>query len=168
AATHRDLQADVASGRFREDLYFRLSAFVIEVPPLRERPAEIALLADLFARDLARRMAQPPPVIDPAAMSALAGHRWPGNVRELRNAIEHALVMAEGGTILAQHLPDAVRRGAAAQVDSGGRAAGPMRDRLADLERKSIEEALAAEDGHPTPAAPPPRPSPPAPLPTPP
>src|SRR5262245_14594699 len=98
AATHRDLQADVASGRFREDLYFRLSAFVIEVPPLRERPAEIALLADLFARDLARRMAQPPPVIDPAAMSALAGHRWPGNVRELRNAIEHALVMAEGGT----------------------------------------------------------------------
>ncbi|MBM4361858.1 MAG: sigma 54-interacting transcriptional regulator, partial [Deltaproteobacteria bacterium] len=114
SATHRDLSAEVARGRFREDLYYRLSAFTLQVPPLRERQGEIPLLGELFARESARRAGMAPLVLDAGALSALARHPWPGNVRELKNAMEHAVVLAEGGRITAEHLPESLRRREAA------------------------------------------------------
>jgi DNA-binding NtrC family response regulator len=147
SATHRDLEAEAKGGRFREDLYFRLSAFILRIPPLRERPAEVALLAEVFARQFAQRMGVAAPVIQPAAAAALRNHRWPGNVRELRNAMEHAVVLAEDGRLEAEHLPDTFRREGSAQP------AGAMREHLASVEQKAIEEALALEGGNQTRAA---------------
>jgi len=153
-ATHRNLQAEVAAGRFRQDLYYRISTFVLNVPPLRERRAEIALLAHRFARLVAERMGEVPPTIAPKAMLALSAHSWPGNVRELRNAIEHAIVLADAGVIELEHLPATVQgRGAALDSAPGSVTPGGMTSRVADLEQKSIEEALDAEGGNQTRAA---------------
>ena len=155
SATHRDLQSEVAAGRFREDLYYRLSAFSLSVPPLRERHADIALLAEMFARESARRAGRPGAVFEPSTMAVLIRHPWPGNVRELKNAMEHAVVLADGGRIGAEHLPESVRRREAPPAPAGVAApsAGTVKDKLADLERRSIEEALAAENGNQTRAA---------------
>jgi two-component system response regulator AtoC len=150
AATNRDLEAEAGAGRFREDLYFRLAAFVIEIPPLRDRPAEITLLTELFLRRFAARMGMAPPLIAPDAVAAIARHRWPGNVRELRNAIERAIVLVDAGVLRAEHLPDAVRGLAAESAPSSG--AG-MRDQLDELEQRNIVAALAAEHGNQTRAA---------------
>ena len=147
AATNRDLAADVKQGRFREDLYFRISAFVIEVPPLRERPLEVGLLAELFTRQFAQRLGVAPPSLRPDAAAALARHRWPGNVRELRNAIERAIVLADGGDLKLEDLPEPVRHAESAPKT------GAIRDQLADLEQRRIEEALSAEGGNQTRAA---------------
>jgi two-component system, NtrC family, response regulator AtoC len=145
AATNRNLEAEAKTGKFREDLFFRLSAFVVQVPPLRERTAEDELLAQLFARQFAKRMNVPPPTIAPAALTRLKQHAWPGNVRELRNAMERAVVLAENGVLAAEHLPDSVRESHAP--------VGPMREQLAEMERRAIEDALEAEDGNQTRAA---------------
>ncbi|WP_437291914.1 sigma 54-interacting transcriptional regulator [Sorangium sp. So ce406] len=159
-ATHRDLQAEVAAGRFRQDLYYRISTFVLRVPPLRERRAEIALLAHRFAHQVAGRMGEPAPRFAPAAMRVLEAHAWPGNLRELRNAVEHAVVLAEAGVIEVEHLPASVVEGDAAPLSAGAPGSagapaegGPMPARLAELEKKSIEEALAAEGNNQTRAA---------------
>ncbi len=149
SATHRDLKAEIAAGRFREDLYFRLCAFTIQLPPLRERPVEITLLADLFARECAARMSAPAPVISPEAARALSSYRWPGNVRELKNAIEHALVVTETDRIELGDLPESVRGGGGG-AGPGASPSGPMRARVDDTERRTIEEALAAEGGNQT------------------
>jgi two-component system, NtrC family, response regulator AtoC len=150
AATNRELEREARAGRFRQDLYFRLSAFIIHLPPLRERPSEIDLFAELFARQFARRMNRARFRLGADAMSVLRAYDWPGNVRELRNAIEHAVVLAEDGNVTAQHLPDSLRV-------VGGRApatgAGGMRGQVAETERRAIEEAMQAEDGNQTRAA---------------
>jgi two-component system response regulator AtoC len=148
AATNRELERDVRTGRFRQDLYFRLSAFIIKLPPLRERPSEIELFAELFARQFGGRMKRPQLRIAADAMAALRKHDWPGNVRELRNAIEHAVVLAEDGVVTAQRLPDSVRGEPQAGATAGG-----MRGQVADIERRAIEDALEAEDGNQTRAA---------------
>jgi two-component system, NtrC family, response regulator AtoC len=150
AATNRNLEDEVKAGRFRQDLYFRLSAFVVRVPPLRERTAELELLSELFVRQFARRMNVAPPAIAATAMQRLRTHGWPGNVRELRNAMEHAVVIAEGGVIGVDALPENVIAGADAAPDA---ASGPMRAQLAELERRHIQEALDAEGGNQTRAA---------------
>jgi DNA-binding NtrC family response regulator len=112
AATHRDLEAMVETGTFRADLLNRLNTFELGIPPLRERREEIAPLAARFLRKAVEangreeRMVR---VIDPEAMALLDRYAWPGNVRELRNAIERAVVIAEGDTILAQDLPERIR-----------------------------------------------------------
>jgi Sigma-54 interaction domain len=103
AATHRDLAELVRQGRFREDLYYRLQVVPIHVPPLRERPADIPILARHFARELSAGGA--PPVFAPDALVALLAHPWRGNVRELRNVIEHALAFSPRPEVLsARHL----------------------------------------------------------------
>jgi two-component system response regulator AtoC len=150
-ATHRDLQKDVEAGRFREDLYYRVSAFTLVVPPLRERPTEIGLLAELFIRQHAERMGTTPPTIGDAALAAITSHRWPGNVRELRNAIEHAFVMCDGDTILPEHLPESTR--GADTPPSAEQPGGGVRDKLAQIERASIIKALDDEGGNQTRAA---------------
>jgi transcriptional regulator with PAS, ATPase and Fis domain len=108
AATHKPLQQMVADGRFRQDLYYRISAFPIHLPPLRERVADIPMLVDSFLQrgGLGRhRMA-----VQPEAMARLQAHDWPGNVRELRNVLERARLYADDGTVRAEHLPETFGR----------------------------------------------------------
>ena len=104
AATNRDLQTDIASGAFRQDLYFRLARFPVHVPPLRERREDIPLLAQHFLRLFAEEMGMDPPPLSAEALSALEGHGFPGNVRELKNIVERALIESGGGELRPGHL----------------------------------------------------------------
>ncbi len=108
AATHRDLAAEVAAGRFREDLYYRIHVFRIDLPPLRERREDIRLLARHFLARARERIGRGPTDFTPEALAALERHPWPGNVRELANAIEAGVVMAEGDRLRPEDLPPAV------------------------------------------------------------
>lgn len=99
AATNRDLRAEVAAGRFREDLYYRLNVFPLEVAPLRDRLEDIPLLAKHFAAQAAKDMNCPPARLTPAGLATLQNYDWPGNIRELRNVIERAVILARGGAL---------------------------------------------------------------------
>jgi len=104
AATNRDLRKAVERGDFREDLYYRLQVFDIQIPPLRHRKDDILLLADAFLQDIGKSFGRPPAGLTRDAKDALLRHEWPGNVRELRNALERAAILCEGGLISSQHL----------------------------------------------------------------
>src|SRR5919198_2285871 len=99
AATNKDLPTEIRAGRFREDLYFRLNVIPIFVPPLRDRDADIPLLAEHFVAELAREYGRRPKRLDPGAATGLRSYKWPGNVRELRNVIERLMIMVPGDTI---------------------------------------------------------------------
>ncbi len=99
AATNKDLQAEIAAGRFREDLLYRLNVVPIEVPPLRARRGDIPQLVEHFAEQLTRRGGLPPKQFDKEALQRLAAHDWPGNIRELRNAVERLLILAPGPVV---------------------------------------------------------------------
>jgi sigma-54 dependent transcriptional regulator len=99
AATNKDLAQSVRSGSFREDLFYRLNVATIAIPPLRERPGDIAPLVRHFAETSAKRLGVHAPRIDPEAMARLGTHPWPGNIRELENVIQHALLVCEEGTV---------------------------------------------------------------------
>jgi len=107
SATHRDLVKRAEDGSFRHDLYFRLCAFSIQLPPLRARTQDIAELAEYFTTMLAKPPGTPKVAITPEALAELEQRRWRGNVRELRNAIDHALIVARGRAIMPEHLPPA-------------------------------------------------------------
>jgi len=156
AATNRDLAAEARAGRFREDLFFRLAAFRIDVPPLRKRPAEIPLLASLFAREMARAVGRPSGGITPAALAALGRHAWPGNVRELKHVVEAALVLASPGAVDVQHLPEAVRAPAApvpAEAAADSKPIPALNQSVDRLEHDAIVAALNACAGNQTRAA---------------
>jgi PAS domain S-box-containing protein len=108
AATHQDLRALMAAGRFREDFFFRINVIPIELPPLRSRMEDLAPLAAHFLRAIAARTGAQPAAISPEAMRLLMEHLWPGNVRELRSALEYACVLAQGGRIEPGHLPPGI------------------------------------------------------------
>jgi transcriptional regulator with GAF, ATPase, and Fis domain len=147
AATNRDLHAAIQRGEFREDLYYRLGVFEIALPPLRDRPDDILELADEFLKDIGSTVGNPPAGISDDARAQLLAYAWPGNVRELRNAIERAVILADGGSIEVQDLPLAAPRRSAttpvsdATTDSAPLPAGGID--LADLERSLIVKALA-------------------------
>jgi DNA-binding NtrC family response regulator len=106
AATNRRLEGEIAQGRFRQDLFFRLNGIMLQVPPLRERPSEIMALATRFLVHFSRQMGrQSAPVLSKEATALLKGYGWPGNIRELRNVIERAVVLCVGGEISLDHLP---------------------------------------------------------------
>ena len=105
AATNRNLDAEIASGAFRRDLYFRLNVIRITVPPLRERAEDIPPLVDHFLERSAAAHALPAPLLSPAAMAALCRYEWPGNVRELKNVMERLVLLAEGRPVMPQDLP---------------------------------------------------------------
>ncbi|MBL8954464.1 MAG: sigma 54-interacting transcriptional regulator [Myxococcaceae bacterium] len=105
AATHRDLAADVESGRFRADLYFRLNGVSIEIPALRERPGELEALARRFAERAGRKLGKKAMAVDDAALALLKGYAWPGNIRELRNVIDRAVLLAPDDVITPDELP---------------------------------------------------------------
>ncbi len=109
AATNRDLKREVAEGRFREDLFYRLNVVHLHLPPLRARGEDILLLARHFLSQLARRYSKPTPTLSPQAEAALLRWHWPGNVRELAHALERAVIMAQGREIGPELLPGSVR-----------------------------------------------------------
>lgn len=139
AATNRNLKEQVKEGRFRQDLYYRISAFPIEVPPLRERGSDIGKLARFFLERAAREMGKPVPRLSSDAESSLLGYTWPGNVRELENMMERAAILSED-EVLPEHL--------GIGDDAPSRAV-----RFTDIERKAIEGALADNNGNRTKAA---------------
>jgi len=99
AATNRDLKVEAEAGRFRQDLYYRLSVFPIELPPLRKRPEDIPLLAEHFLTVLSRKLGRPMPRLTLASVQSLQKYSWPGNVRELQHVLERAVITAEGGRL---------------------------------------------------------------------
>jgi transcriptional regulator with GAF, ATPase, and Fis domain len=147
AATNRDLTAEMAAGRFRSDLFYRLGVFNVHLPPLRERGDDVLLLADSFVRSLAAKMGMGDVTLSRDARELLRRHAWPGNVRELQNAVERALITCEGTLVTAAHLaislpseessppgsPEPVRPAASLALD--------------ELERKAIIDALQRTHG---------------------
>jgi DNA-binding NtrC family response regulator len=136
ALTNTDLDKAVASGRFREDLFFRLNVLAIVVPPLRDRRGDIAPLASHFLTRLGPVHGRPDAALDPAALRLLEAHAWPGNARELKNAIEHALVFAKESLLRPEDFPGILR--ATGNIHGG---AGLLRS-LQDLEREAIKATL--------------------------
>jgi DNA-binding NtrC family response regulator len=141
AATNRDLRAAVAAGQFREDLYFRLGAFVITVPPLRDRRETIPTLVHQFLRAAARQMKKAVPGISPEAMTLLMNYHWPGNVRELEHSVQRAVILAHGPSVTVRELPPEVRSGVP-------ESAGSLSLDLEVNERASIQRALERFGGN--------------------
>ncbi len=152
AATNRDLETEAAAGRFRFDLFQRLSVFPIHIPPLRERGEDVLLLAEHFVETFARRMGQVPEPLCPEVRERLLAYDYPGNVRELKNIIERAVVLGGSGRIEASHLPERLHRAAAPRsgvpIDFI-----PGVDTLATVEIKMIRHALDQAGGSRTEAA---------------
>jgi len=147
AATHRDLRAMVADGRFREDLLYRLSVIQTELPALRERPEDIELLVRHFAAMLGDEIGRRVESIAPDALAVLQRYRWPGNVRELRNVVERALVLGDGPELELDDLPPELLLSAPAGPAPVAPTSGTIRT-LVELERIAIAEALAATGGN--------------------
>jgi two-component system response regulator HydG len=110
AATNKDLEEEVARGRFREDLYYRLNVIALQLPTLRERHEDIEPLADHFLLRAAARIGRTFKGISPAALASLQNYNWPGNVRELENVIERGAILARGETITSEDLPLKIHR----------------------------------------------------------
>jgi two-component system NtrC family response regulator len=143
AATNRDLSAMVQTGRFREDLYYRLNVVSIEMPPLRERKDDIVPLAGFFIRRFAAELKKKMDGIEPDAQRLLMRYNWPGNIRELENTIERAMLLAEGRAIA----PVDLRLGEVSTTGSGREQASvvkipPTGIPLEDVERHALIEAL--------------------------
>lgn len=153
AATHRDLTAMVRDGRFRQDLLYRLNALVVTVPSLRERPEDIAPLSRRLLAEATAETGAPIDDIEPDALALLRRYRWPGNVRELKNAIERALVLADGRTIRVEDLPmDLVAAGCPDASDEAGTPIAEVgenedfRTRVDRFEAEILSEALRRAD----------------------
>jgi PAS domain S-box-containing protein len=137
AATNRDLEDEIARGRFRSDLFYRLNIFPIHLPPLRERKPDIPLLAQHFAVGFARKMGKRVVSIDEQALARLTAYDWPGNVRELANVLERAVILCDGASVLAEHL---------GELNRGRRESGVF-PTLEEMERQHILRALAQTGG---------------------
>jgi Nif-specific regulatory protein len=154
SATNRDLRTEVAERRFREDLYYRLSAFPIQLPPLRTRREDVALLAQSFVALAAERHKKPIAGIDPAALDPLLRFDWPGNIRELRNEMDRAVALARAGEAIAPvHLSERVRAAAGdggdpAPVAAVTTAGLPLLQARAAFEARYVAEVLRQESGN--------------------
>ncbi len=144
AATNRDLSVEVQSGRFREDLYYRLAVIPVKVPPLRERPGDVPLLVAHLTETLARRLGRELPKISESAMKRLVSYHWPGNVRELRNVLERAMVLHRE-SIEARDLPIEVGRSRSGNGSTGGLRDGGIRLPEEGLEISDVEASLIAQ-----------------------
>jgi two-component system response regulator AtoC len=155
AATSRDLEREVASGRFREDLFYRLDVFRVRVPPLRERREDVPLLVDHFINRFRETLGRPVRTIADDALDRLLEHAWPGNVRELENVIERAMILADGDRITLGELPEAIAspRAAAEPAPSGSGGDFSMRRARRRFEADLIRRALEATGGNRTRAA---------------
>jgi DNA-binding NtrC family response regulator len=149
AATNRDLEKEVAEGRFREDLYYRLKVVTLAIPPLRARPVDVPLLVEHFLEALCEEHGKPIKRLSPDAAEVFTRYPWPGNVRELRNRLESLVVFHQGEEITLNDLPAEMRDtatvsavGAPVQPISGG----PRT--MAEIERQAILETLRRTHGH--------------------
>ena len=153
SATHRDLPKEVAAGRFREDLYYRLNVVRIAIPPLRDRPEDIPPLAEQILRRLERKYGWADLSLSPEALTKVESMPWPGNVRQLENALARAAIAARGRAILPEHLdvdePAVASLSLPAETDEDG-ALVPLRALLAEVERRAIQRALLACGGNRT------------------
>jgi transcriptional regulator with GAF, ATPase, and Fis domain len=147
AATNRDLNKEVEAGRFREDLYYRLSVFPIEVPPLRTRREDIAPLASHFIRQSARRMNLSEPRVTETELHQLASYDWPGNVRELQNAVERAIILSQGGPLEFELPVSQTIENPRTHFIGSTAPALPMRDELKRQERDAIVASLKQTNG---------------------
>jgi transcriptional regulator with GAF, ATPase, and Fis domain len=156
AATNRDPRVAMERGTLREDLYYRLNVFEIALPPLRDRPDDILVLAEAFLDEIGRSVGRPAAGLSKDAQDRLLAHPWPGNIRELRNAVERAVILCEGGLITGEHLPIALTTAAkpaagavpaqparAAAPAEPSRAIPPEGVNLEAIERDLIEKAMA-------------------------
>jgi Nif-specific regulatory protein len=148
-ATHRDLQKEVREGRFREDLFFRLNVFPIRLPPLRERGADILLLADHFAETLGLGQNKPIKRISSPALDLLMIYHWPGNVRELENCIARAIILSSDSVIHSYDLPPSLQSASS----TGTEPASSFDGAIARLEKEMLVEALKIELGNSAQAA---------------
>ncbi len=150
SATHRDLAKEVAAGRFREDLYYRLNVARIVIPPLRDRPEDIPPLAEHILRRVERRHGWGELSLSPEALLAIRERPWPGNVRQLENTLARAVLLARGRTILPEHLEvdESIDPAFSAAVDTAEPI--PLRALLAEVERRAIHRALLACGGNRT------------------
>ncbi|MFA5026831.1 MAG: sigma 54-interacting transcriptional regulator, partial [Candidatus Methylomirabilota bacterium] len=146
AATNRDLDADVASGRFREDLLYRVRVVEVRVPPLRERREDILPLARHFGERLRERLGLPRFVLDSSCLDALQAYDWPGNVREMENALERAAILSEDGRIGPEHLPAPIGGRKPGAPGAGGRT-------LAEAEKEHVAAVLKDCGGNKSQAA---------------
>ena len=163
AATNRSLEAEVAAGKFRQDLYFRLSGATVILPPLRDRQCEVALLARTFLAEACARSGRPAMTITPAAMQVLLTHSWPGNVRELKNTMEYVMAAAPDQTIEPYDLPERLGGSGGTHAPvlvhseplflEGTPVFRPINDEIKELERRRMAEALASSGGVKTRAA---------------
>jgi two-component system response regulator HydG len=140
AATNKDLQREVAEGRFREDLYYRLNVITINLPPLRDRPEDIEPLAHHFLRRFAARMGKDISAITAEGLAALQAYGWPGNVRELENVIERAVILTNGNSIAADVIP--LRAGQTSAPTQQVQSPQPTMVALEEMERQHIEAVL--------------------------
>ncbi len=142
AATHRDLKAEVDKGAFREDLYYRLSVFPVQLPPLKDRPGDVPILASHFAQRFANRFGKGKMTVAPSALEKLACEAWPGNVRELQNRIERAVILCDGAVIEARHVAG---DGAPVAEDDSGFPS--LKDARRDFTRQHVNRALQLAGG---------------------
>jgi two-component system response regulator PilR (NtrC family) len=155
AATNKDFEKEIAEGRFREDLYYRLSVIPIQVPPLRERREDIPLLARHFLERFGKVMEKPIEGISPEAMVRLESYDWPGNVRELENTMERAVALESGPVISLRVLPDRIAgyAGASSTAAPGGLTTGfpvdgvDFEKEIAEAERRYLQGALEKAGG---------------------
>jgi two-component system response regulator HydG len=157
AATNRDLDAEVASGRFRQDLYYRLKVVTVALPPLRQRPEDILPLVDHFVAHFNTQLSRHVKRLAPSLLDALRSHPWPGNVRELRNVIENMVLFCQGDELTPADLPPEYRRTSGAPAESGPALVPPgpgaeatqfVPRPMADIEKEAILGALAFTQGH--------------------
>lgn len=149
AATHRDLRLAITEGKFREDLYYRLSMVELQVPPLRERPEDVPLLARAFAQKFSREFGKQITGLTPRAIIVLERHGWPGNVRELEHVIGRACMLAEDSQIDIADLPEEL----AQRNETGQEKLRSTGSPLADQERRMVEDALRDAAGNQSEAA---------------
>jgi DNA-binding NtrC family response regulator len=162
SATHRPLEQDIGAGTFRADLFYRLRVVTIEIPPLRERREDIPMLAERFVRAGAERYHLPVRTLAQSTLKRLVEHNWPGNVRELKNAVERAVIVAEGEELGANDLPDEITsvldKGqlSTTQTESGGidvPFTADFREDRREFERRYISRCLEHTNGNVTRAA---------------
>jgi len=154
AATSKDLEAEMASGQFREDLFYRLNVVPIQLPPLRQRTEDIPLLCQFFINRFNETLGSGIKNISSAAMAAMMRHDWPGNIRELENAIERAIVLADGTTLELENFVFVKAGSSEPKGEVNGAYDGfSLKAAKAELEDKLIRKALAATGGNRTHAA---------------
>jgi Nif-specific regulatory protein len=147
AATNRDLHTAVEDGSFREDLYYRLNVFPVQLPPLRERREDIAQLVEHFVKVSAGQLGMPAPTVSADASAILTSHSWPGNIRELQNVVERMVLMCDGGEILSMHVPREIAGASREAFATGGESG------LRGYERAMIVQALTETGWNQTKAA---------------